>query len=434
MISLSVAFNSFSQIDLNINKNNRAKFVAAFFPQTTRHVGLNTFNPQETTPDIKQRGSLFSISEQAIFGDASFLSSALSYKTFDVDVLPQGAQPLTLLPDRNTGNYFAETRRRTRRFQWQETYYARPLTLAGQHSFRLGAELDRTNISGRFRNNSILIRRNNGTLAQRIDFTAPSATAFRVGEVSAFAQDHWTVSKKLAIDAGLRLDRDGIVRHTNLAPRVSFMFVPLKNNRTIARGGIGLFYDRMPLSVGYFDAVFSRLEGDESDQTPGQIVSSASFTDYPQRVVTRFAPDGVSITDGPRRFRNDVEGPLRNLRSVRWSLQLDHGLTKDLTMRIGFLERKTTNELIIEPRTGPSNSGTLDLSNTGRSHYRELQLLGLYNNPHWGYWNASYVWSSARGDLNTADNYLGDLPAFVIRPNEVRTTAFRRPAPFSPAW
>jgi len=87
-------------------------------------------------------------------------------------------------------------------------------------------------------------------------------------------------------------------------------------------------------------------------------------------------------------------------------------------MRLGFLERATRNELIIEPSTGPSNSGTLELSNTGRSHYREVQVLGLYNSAHLGYWNASYVWSSARGDLNSADNYLGDLPAFVIRPNE----------------
>jgi hypothetical protein len=126
----------------------------------------------------------------------------------------------------------------------------------------------------------------------------------------------------------------------------------------------------------------------------------------------------VSVTDGPRLFRNDAEAPLRNLRSVRWSLQVDERLSQDLTMRFGFLDRATKNELIIEPRIGPANSGSLDLSNTGRSHYRELQLLGLYHNPHWGYWNASYVWSSARGDLNTADNYLGDLPAFVIRPNE----------------
>jgi hypothetical protein len=414
----STAVNSFTQLDLNINKNNRAKFVVAFFPQKTRHFGLNTFNPPETTPDIKQRGSLFSISEQAIFGDSSFLSSTFSYKTFDIDVLPQGVQPLTLSPDRNTGNYFAETRRQTRRFQWQESYSARPLTFAGQHSLRIGAELDRTRVAARFRNNSILIRRNNGTLAQRIDFAGPSASAFRVTEVSAFAQDHWIISPQLVIDTGLRLDRDAIVRHTNLAPRASFMFVPLKNGSTVIRGGVGLFYDRMPLSVGYFDAVRLRLDAEESEQLAGQLGTPVTFTEYPRRIVTTFAPDGVSVTDGPRLFRNDAAAPLRNLRSVRWSLQVDERLSQDLTMRFGFLDRATKNELIIEPRIGPANSGSLDLSNTGRSHYRELQLLGLYHNPHWGYWNASYVWSSARGDLNTADNYLGDLPAFVIRPNE----------------
>src|SRR6202035_3808668 len=129
----------------------------------------------------------------------SFLSSAFSYKTFDVDVFAQGEQPLTLSPEANSGNYFADTRRRMRRLQWQETYYARPVTLAGQHSFKIGTELDYTKISARFRNSSILIRRNNGTLAQRIDFTAPSATALQVGEVTAFAQDHWSVNHKLTI-------------------------------------------------------------------------------------------------------------------------------------------------------------------------------------------------------------------------------------------
>jgi hypothetical protein len=186
----------------------------------------------------------------------------------------------------------------------------------------------------------------------------------------------------------------------------------------------------MPLAVGYFDAVRLRLDAEESEQGASQLAPSASFTDYPQRVVTTFARDGVSITDGPRLFRNDAQAPLRNLRSVRWSLQLDQGLTKDLTVRIGFIERKTTRELIIEPHTGASNSGTLDLSNTGRSHYRELHLLGLYNNPRLGYWNASYVWSTARGDLNTADNYLGDLPAFVIRPNEYGPLPFDVPHRF----
>ena len=41
----------------------------------------------------------------------SFLSSTFSYKTFDFDVFAQGMQPLELLPEGNTGNYFADIRR-----------------------------------------------------------------------------------------------------------------------------------------------------------------------------------------------------------------------------------------------------------------------------------------------------------------------------------
>lgn len=79
---------------------------------------------------------------------------------------------------------------------------------------------------------------------------------------------------------------------------------------------------------------------------------------------------------------------------------------------------------------GASNTGTLVLGSRGRSRYRELQLLAAYVNPRIGKWNASYVWSSARGDLNTIDNFLGDFPAFVVRPNEYAPLSFDAPHRF----
>ncbi|MDQ2935992.1 MAG: TonB-dependent receptor, partial [Acidobacteriota bacterium] len=383
--STSENFSSFTQLDFTINKNHRAKFVGALFPQKVRSFGLNTFNPQETTPNIKRRGTLFSVSEQAIFRDTSFLSSTLSYKTSGVDIFPKGEMPLTLAPEGSMGNYFANTSRRSRRLQWQETYYVRPFTAGGQHSLRIGGEFDRTNISASFHNNSILVRRNNGILAQRIDFTGSGAAALRVNESAAFLQDRWVVNRKLTVDAGLRFDRDGIARHANLAPRLSFMFLPLRNSRTVVRGGLGLFYDRMPLSVAYFDDVSRDLEDEEGFSSP--LDTSGSFAELPELIVTRFAPDGLTATDGPRRFVNELEGPLRNLRSVRWSLQLDRELTKDLTLRIGYLRRSTTRELLLQPRTISADTDILSLSSTGHSRYTELQILGMYNDPHLGNWN-----------------------------------------------
>ena len=392
--STSEAFNSFTQFDFNINKTNSAKFVAALFPQKVRFAGLNTFNPQPTTPNTKQRGLLVSISEQAIFKNASFLSSTLSYKTFDFDVFGQGTGVLELLPEGNTGNYFADIRRRSQRFQWREVYYSHGLDFHGQHSLKLGGEIDYSRVTGVFHENSILIRRQDLTLARRIDFGAAASVSSSLSEFTAFAHDRWVVNKKLTVDAGLRLDRDGLARQNTISPRLSFLYLPLKNHATVLRGGIGLFYDRTPLSVGY-------------------------FTQLPERTVTTFAADGISITEGPHRFANIVAARLRNPRSVRASLQIDFPITSKLTGRIGYLQRSTRDDFIVDSiDASGGGQSALVLSNLGRSRYRELQLLAIYDNPRIGTLNATYVWSKARGDLNSIDNFLGDFPAFVVRPNE----------------
>jgi len=416
--TINQAFNSYTQFDLNINKSNRLKLAGALFPQKTRYVGLNTFVPQEATPSITQRGALFSISEQAIFSNESFLASTLSYKEFNVDVIPQGAQPLTIFPDTSAGNYFADARRRAPRLQLQETYYARPFQFGGQHSIKLGAEFDRTRVSARFLDNSIFIRRLDSTLAERIDFAgAGIAPARATNEVAAFIQDRFVVNHRLTLDVGLRFDRDSLVRRGNVAPRFAFLLLPLKNDRTILRGGAGLFYDRTPLSVGYFTAL-------------------------PERIVMDFAPDGVTPLGAPRRFANLVDGRLRNPRSTRFSLQLDRGFTKNLVARIGYLQRNTTNEFIIDPLTNVSATNlsggnvfgasapalsALLLSSAGNSRYRELQVLATYYGRSRGNFTASYTRSSTRGDLNGINDILGDVQPFVVRPNERAPLSFDAP-------
>ncbi|MDQ1470123.1 MAG: hypothetical protein QOJ99_1603, partial [Bryobacterales bacterium] len=405
--STSENFSSFTQLDLNLNKTNSAKLVAAIFPQKVRYAGLNTFNPQSTTANTKQRGLLVSVSEQAIFRDAAFLSSTLSYKTFDLDVFGQGMRPLELLPEGNTGNYFADIRRQSERFQWREIYYAHGLEFHGQHSLKLGGEIDYSRVTGAFRENSILIRRQDRTLTRRIEFGAAASVYSSLSEWTGFVEDRWVVNKKLTIDAGLRFDRDGLARQNALSPRLSFLYLPLKNHSTVIRGGIGLFYDRTPLSVAYFNRL-------------------------PERTVTTFAADGISITDGPHQFRNIVAARLRNPRSVRASLQIDFPITSMVTGRIGYLQRSTTDDFIIDrvDASAGSSNGALVLSNLGRSRYRELQLVAIYDNPRIGTLNATYVWSTTQGDLNSIDNFLGDFPAFVVQPNEYGPQPFDSPHRF----
>ena len=413
-------FNSFTQIDWNISKSNSLKFNAAIFPNKLRNLGLDTFNPAATTPNYKQRGALFSVSEQSVFKDTSFLSSEISYKTFDVDIFPKSDLPFTVAPETDGGGYFADTRRRTKRIQWQETYYSRPLKLRGEHSIKAGFEFDRTSLGGQLRYHSIFIRRLNNTLARRIDFTNSAPLNYKYNEAAVFVQDRWVLNQKLTLDYGLRFDRDGVTKNNNFAPRFSFLYLPLKNQRTIIRGGIGIFYDRSLSTGGLFN-----------DETAEELNNSAAEPDQiPERTVTDFAANGTTVIGVPRFFNNQLGGRLRTPRSVRWSVQLDRGITADLTARVGFLQRFTKNDLLVEPISGSGSNGTLLLDSSGRSRYNELQFLLVYHNQKLGQWNASYVFSRAAGDLNTIDKFFGDTPAFIVQPNQYQRLPFDVPHRF----
>ena len=404
-------FNSFTQIDWNLDKSNTFKFNAAIFPNKFRNFGLDTFNPASAAPNEKQRGVLFSVSEQSVFRDASFLSSEISYKTSAVDIFAKSNDRFNVAPETNSGGYFADTRRQTKRIQWQETYYSRPLKFHGEHSIKTGFEFDRTKISGQLLDSAIDIRRVNGTLAQRIDFTKPAPLRFSYGETGVFVQDRWVINPNLTLDYGLRFDRDGVTKNNNFAPRASFLFLPLKDRRTIIRGGIGIFYDRSLAISGLFSG------------------GTSSITQIPERIVTNFAADGTTVIGTPVYFRNQTIDTLRTPRSIRWSVQFDRGITKDLTVRAGYLQRTTKSDLLVEPLTF-GGAGVLALSSQGRSRYQEAQFLTAYDNEKFGQWNASYVFSRSRGDLNTAEGIFADTPAFVVRPNQYGRLPFDSPHRF----
>jgi hypothetical protein len=94
------------------------------------------------------------------------------------------------------------------------------------------------------------------------------------------------------------------------------------------------------------------------------------------------------------------------------------------------LRRSTRNEPIIVPKAIGISQGLLVLKTGGVSRYDEFQAIAIYNSRRFQNWNASYVWSRARGSLNTADNFLSDFPAYVVRPNQYGPLPFDAPHRF----
>ena len=378
-------FNSFTQVDANLSA--RQSLTASFmlYPQKINYLGLNTFTPQPSTPDLHQRGYMASIQHRDAIGPNALLVSQVSVKRFDADVTPNSTDPYELLVETTSGGFFNRQSRDTSRTEWQETYQR---TLWRSHNLKAGFDYARSDYDGRVQFLPVSIIGVSNLPIERISFGPASRFDIHQNEIAWFLADNWTVSKRLTLDLGLRFDRDSITESINTAPRVGFALMLTSDAKTVLKGGAGLFYDRVPLNV-------------------------ASFPFLPSRTVSTLS----SSTD----YVNTITSGLRNPRSVGWNVELDRQLTSALLVRAGFQQRNTSRDFVLNPV-----ANLLSLANTGRSFYREFQLSARYKLRR-ATVNASYVRSKAFGNLNDFNQFFGNSAFPVIQPDERGRLGFDAP-------
>ncbi len=395
------SFDSFSRVDYVVNPNNRLTATFSIFPQKFDFFNLNTFNPADTTANFHQRGWFIALNEQAVFKSGALLQSSFSAKQFDGDIFGNSAEAYRVTPNRNFGGWFDRQHRESRRYEWLEIYNFAPMKWYGSHAFKTGLNFSHTTFTGTDKSTPVRVVRADGTTYQLLEYAGAGKLQQRQNEYSVFVQDKWTINKRVTFDLGLRYDRDQIGAQNHFAPRLGFVFLPTSSERTVVRGGVGLFYDKIPLNVG-------------------------AFEQYQDLIVTTFGSDGVTVTDGPRLFRNTVSDDIENPYSIAWNVQVDHQTTPRLLLRLGYEERETRRDFIIEP-VMLSSGNKLLLQNTGRSRYREFQAVARFRFQEGRNIFLSYVRSQARGDLNDYNTYFGNLRHPVIRPDEYGQQPFDAP-------
>ena len=398
------SFDSVSQIDWDVNPRHHFTSTFSLFPEKLRFVGLNTFNPEEVTPNYKQRGFFWGLNERWTVSDKALLESYLSIKKFEADVFPSsGEQAMNFAPNVNTGNYFNRQDRRSTRVEALEIYNFTPPDFAGTHFIKVGVGLTHTTFDGRNISNTVRILRRDGTISQQIDFVGNGLQDRNTTEFASFFEDKWTINDRLTVEYGVRLDRDTIARENNLAPRLAFAFSPIRDGRTVVRGGIGLFYDRINLNT----ATFSQLQ---------------------DRLITRSTRDGQQTSQLQHMVVEN--GRFLTPRSVSWNIEFDREWLKNLLVRVGYQQRQGTREYILDPLDSETGGSSLLLSNGGRSRYREFQFTMRYTFNGQDELNASYVRSRAIGDLNDYNSYYANFENPIIRRNERSFLPFDAPNRF----
>jgi hypothetical protein len=385
------SFDSFSRIDYVVNDNNRLTASFSIFPQKIDFFNLNTFNPAETTANFHQRGWFLALNEQATFQSGALLQSSFSVKQFDGDIFGNSRLLYRITPDRNLGGWFNRQHRESRRYELLEVFNFAP---GKAHLFKAGVNFSRTDFHGTDKSAPVEIFDFSGLRTQIIVFFGDGILEREQNEFSTFVQDKWIVNSHLVFDLGLRYDRDSIGKNNNLAPRLGFVATPTKSDRTVVRGGVGLFYDKIPLNVGSFEQYQSQ--------------DASTFFDIQQI--------------GFHRLRNTAPDHLENPYSLAWNIQLDHQLNQRLLLRLGYEDRATRRDFTLVP-----SFTQLLLQNTGRSRYRELQATARFRFQEGRNIFLSYVRSEARGNLNDFNTYFGNLKQAVIQPDEYGKQPFDVP-------
>ncbi len=329
------------------------------------------------------------------------LDTNFSAKQIDIHVWPSSGSdgPLFLFPRQNSGDWFNHQDRYGRLYELSETYHAGTLQGAGDHLLLFGYNVRHASYQGTVRDNPVVVLREDGTTSQTIDFTAATPLAASQTDAGFFAQDEWSIVPGFTLNLGARLDHDSSSSEAaEFAPRASFVWAPTRNDRTAVRGGLGLFYEKIPLDI-------------------------LTFPEYPAEIVTQFAPDGTTPISAPVLFTHSVVAPggLRVPYSLVWQFQVDREIRRGLLFRFGYSDRETHREFFLnpaEPFAASPGAASLDLLNSGRQSYRDFEWTVRWQASEHDMLNASFVRSRARGELNIFQAYFGNLPDPILRGNE----------------
>lgn len=383
------AFESFTQLDFNLNEKNTLSAVASVFPRRLDYLNLDTFNAQPVTANLHSRGYSFGLTERSTFSPEVVLDSTLSFKRYDVDVFGQGLDEMDIRPNLNEGNFFNIQRRKTRTLQWVESLSVYRPNWGGEHVFKFGVDLLHSGFDGSSESRPVNVFREDGTLTQRIEYDGASSQRERSTDLALFAQDRWRFNDRFLLELGARIDRDGVLEEAHFSPRVGFVLGVLPAGRGILRGGAGLFFERTALNV-------------------------AAFEDYESPTVTFFEPDG-STPQEKRQFSLQAAEDLDTPYSLTWNIEYDHRFTSRWLLKTNYLRRTGQHEFIIDPIL--ESRDLLRLDSRGRSRYWEVEVTSRHDLNEKSFLIFSYVRSRSERDLNTFDSFYGNLRDPIVRPN-----------------
>ena len=404
-ISKRQGFNSFSTLEAILAPNHVLTLTVNAFPLRQQHVDISALVPLGAANDLNQSGVAIGLNDKYQLSSGAILAVVAQYMRFDSNAHGQGPEDMLITPQGYGGNYFNQWSRRGKEFQAVPSFQFPKVHWHGEHEIRVGADIDYRSFFGTTLSHPIQLLNPDNSLAQQITFGAAPSQSPSDTSVAEFLHDHWVLDSHWSVDLGARISTETTGWPFAIAPRAGVAYSPGKSGKTVIRAGSGIFYGVLPLLA-------------------------ANFAANPNRTITTFDATGLPI-GAPITYTNAFVANLNPLtapalpgkpsttpRNVTWNGQIEHELHKNLQLRVGYLDSHATYLFTVKPFTSPTGGPSFEgLTNTGSSHYREMEASAHYTLREHDQINVSYIWSRARGDLNSLSNVYIPFAAPVIRPD-----------------
>lgn len=347
--------------------------------------GLTALDPWETTVDRRSRQWFFHLKDQIYLGRGALLEVGYGgTRTFGREI-PQGQQPLQILPEGRRGNYFADALRKARRDQYLANFFLPSFALAGSHQLKVGLDLSSVRYWQDVRRTGYQHYRPDYTVLRAVRFAGSGELGRSNLEAACYVQDSWRLRPDLLVEAGLRHDWDRIVGRHSLGPRLGAAWSPPGLESTKLSAGFGLIYETAPLRV------FSRP--------------------LDQYALTTYYDRAGRVTRGPAVSAFRIEPvPLERPRYQNWNLGFEQRLPGGVYLSTGYLRRRGRdgftyqNDLSWEQPPPPELRAAFNglpfdalyrLSNLRRDLYDSFQLALRQTFRQQYEWMASYTRSRA---------------------------------------
>ena len=397
------AFDSFTNLQWILSPKHLVNFNFNLFQSTNQFANIDALIPQSASVNFRRRGGSFGFSDAYQFDSGIVLNTAVRYTNFYTDEHGQGLAQMSINPEGWGGNYFNTSSRNADQVEVLPVLQLPMKSWFGQHEIRFGLDFLYRTFTGDSLSRDINLLNQDSTTAEQISFTGPTALRGADTETSEYVEDHWTLTKALALTLGIRLSSQTVGLDAAFAPRAGIAYsIPRWN--TVLRGGAGLIYSHVPL-----------LAQDFADNQTRQI----AFLTGPN-AGDNFTLQNVYLPGGSLANIANPEQPGNSPRTFTWNVESETAIRRNVTLRVDYYETHTNDLFLVNPilPASPSGNAYLALENTGSAHYRQASATARYSPNEKMEANASYSWSRARGDLNTLSDTFIPFQVPVIRPNE----------------